>query len=254
MSYVKASDISYVVDGKAILAETSIEVPRGELVAVVGPNGAGKSTLLAILAGILGATAGTVTVAGTDIARTPPDILARHRAYLPADLLMSIRFTVRDVVAMGRHPWAASTDDEARIAGALQAMDLTDLADHVFSTLSSGEAKRTHLARVLTQETPVLLLDEPSSGLDIGHAERVLTTLRLLAASGSAVVAVMHDLNAAARAADRVVVLGRGQIVADGTPSEVLHADLLSDVYHHPIQVTDHPLTRGPLISPVEDG
>ncbi|NNC76306.1 MAG: ATP-binding cassette domain-containing protein [Acidimicrobiia bacterium] len=253
MSYLEASGVSYIVDGSTILAETSVAVERGELVAVVGPNGAGKSTLLAILAGVLRATSGTVTMADTDIVRTPPDVLARHRAYLPADLLKEIRFTVREVVAMGRHPWSASADDGVRITDALHAMDLAGLADHVFSTLSSGEAKRTHLARVLAQETQVLLLDEPASGLDIGHAERVLTTLRRLAASGCAVVAVMHDLNAAARAADRVVVLGHGEIVADGIPTDVLDAGLLSEVYEHPIRVTDHPLTRGPLISPGED-
>ncbi len=253
MTFLEATAVDYAVDGGSILAGATLTVDQGELVAIVGPNGAGKSTLLALLAGVLHPTSGSVSVDGTDVAAIGAEALARTRAFLPADLLMSIRFSVREVVAMGRHPWSTAAEDESKVADALDAMDLVDLADHVFSTLSTGEARRTQLARVLAQETQLLLLDEPSSGLDIAHVERVLANLRGLAAAGRAVVVVMHDLNAAARVADRVIVLGRGRIVADGPPEEVLRADLLSGVYGHPIGVTDHPLASGRLIAPLED-
>lgn len=251
MTYLAAAALDHVVEDRSIVRSAELSVDLGELIAIVGPNGAGKSTLLAMLAGVVEPTRGSVTIAGQPLPHLSVDELARRRAYLPTDLLMSIRFTVRQVVAMGRHPWSTAAQDGPTVSAAIAAMDLTGFADHIFDTLSTGEARRAQLARILAQDTPLLLLDEPASGLDVAHSELVLGTLRSLAAAGKAVVMVAHDLNAAARVADRVVVMGHGEIVADGAPEDVLTADLLSNVYGHPIGVVDHPLTPGPLIAPI---
>lgn len=253
MTYLAASSLGCTVDGRGLVRDADFDVETGELVAIVGPNGAGKSTLLAMLAGVTDPTVGDVTIGGAAMQDLAIDEMARRRAYLPADMLMSIRFTVREVVAMGRHPWSTAAEDEQHIDAALSAMEVTDFHDHVFSTLSTGEARRTQLARILVQDTPLLLLDEPAAGLDIAHVERVFATLRSLAARGKAVVTVVHDLNAAARVADRIVLMGDGRIVADGPPADVLTAELLTTVYRHSIGVTVHPLTGGPLIAPLDD-
>jgi len=152
---------------------------------------------------------------------------------------------------MGRHPWTSRSDrDRALTDRALEEMNLNDLADHVFATLSTGEARRTQIARVLAQDVEILLLDEPTSGLDIAHSEVVLDSLRRSARSGAAVVAVMHDLNAAARVVDRMVLLAHGAVVADGSPEDVLTEELLTEVYGHPIRISRHPFRQGILVLP----
>lgn len=236
-----------------VLDSVDFQVAAGEIVALVGPNGAGKSTLLAALAGELAPSGGHVELDGHRLTHWSVLDMARRRAVLPQSHTVGFPFTAREVVAMGRAPWARTPrdlDDDRIVAEALAAADVTHLAERSFPTLSGGERARVALARVLAQNTPTLLLDEPTAALDLGHQEEVLALAAGRAAAGAAVVVVLHDLGIAAAYADRVAVLEAGRIAADGPPRQVLTSALLSRVYQHPVDVFDHPLTGAQLVLP----
>jgi len=234
---LSARTVRVVRNGAVLLDDVNLEVRAGELVAVLGPNGAGKSTLLGAVAGDFALSAGSVEINGRSLADYAPRDLARVRAVLPQQITISFPFTVREIVAMGRGPWLDDNDD-ACITAAMQRMDVVSLANRTYQTLSVGEQARVSMARVLAQDTPLLLLDEPTAVLDIGQQERFLAIARSLVDEGRAVVAVLHDLNVAMRYATSVVVLHEGRCVASGTPQTVLTPALLSNVYHQKIQVT----------------
>lgn len=238
---------------REVLREVSLTVTAGEVLALVGPNGAGKSTLLAALAADLPAAAGEVTVAGRPAPGWSARELAMRRAVLPQATTVSFPFTVAEVVAMGRAPWAgtaAAAEDEAAVAEAMTAAEVAGFAARPFSALSGGERARVALARVLAQRAPLLLLDEPTAALDLRHQELVMLLCRRLAAGGRAVVVVLHDLALAAAYADRAAVLDDGHLAAAGPPAEVLTEDLLTRVYRYPVEVLPHPTTATPLILP----
>lgn len=249
-----ASGIRVVLGGSLILDDVDLEVRGGELLALVGPNGAGKSTLLAVLAGDLDPAAGSVEVAGADLGRTPVRELARLRAVQVQESQLSFAFTATEVVAMGRAPWQgtdAEDDDDAVVAESMSRADVTHLAERRFPSLSGGEKARTSFARALAQRTRVLLLDEPTAALDIRHQEALLTEASRLVGEGAAVVVVLHDLSLAGAYADRVVLLRRGRVRAQGTPEAVLTSALLTEVYEHPVDVIHHPDSPGPVVLPV---
>lgn len=249
-----ASSLNLAYGSRQILSEVSLEVAPGEVLALIGPNGAGKSTLLAALAGDLTPDSGQVILAGQDLASYKPLALARTRAVLLQKTSVAFSYTVRQVVEMGRAPWRGTDrqdEDEAAVTAALAATDTTHLAGRDVRTLSGGEAGRAHLARVLAQRTPLLLLDEPTAALDIRHQEQTLALARQAAASGVAVVVVLHDLDLAASYADRILLLAKGQVRADGSPGQVLTSDLLSEVYGYPIEVLAHPVSGRLLVLPV---
>ncbi|ATL71921.1 heme ABC transporter ATP-binding protein [Nocardia terpenica] len=240
--------------GRRVLDHIDLDVVAGQILALVGPNGAGKSTLLAALAGELEPATGTVELDGRALAHWSAVDMARRRAVLPQNHTVGFPFTAREVVAMGRAPWARTPRqdrDEAAIAAAMTATDVTHLAARPFPALSGGERARVALARVLAQDTPTLLLDEPTAALDLGHQEQVLHLARDRAAAGAAVVVVLHDLGVAAAYADRVAVVHHGRLAADGPPRATLTTDLLTHVYAHPVEVLDHPVTGAQLVLPV---
>lgn len=256
MSVLSARGVSVVVEGHRILGArdrgVDLDVEAGELLALVGPNGAGKSTLLAVLAGDTAPMTGTVTLAGRDLHDHSARELARHRAVQVQKQGLAFGFRVREVVRMGRSPWHRTEredDDDRVVADAMVRADVADLAERLFPTLSGGEQARGSFARLLAQETPVLLLDEPTAALDIRHQESLLTEARLAAAAGAAVVVVLHDLSLAAAYADRICLLARGTVSADGPPARVLTPALLSEVYAHPVEVIEH--AGGLLVVPV---
>ncbi|HEY6628780.1 MAG TPA: ATP-binding cassette domain-containing protein [Acidimicrobiia bacterium] len=245
---LEATGISHRVNGVVTLADTSIEVKAGEFVAIVGPNGAGKTTLMAMLAGELEPSTGTVTLAGKPLKDTTLEERSRLRAYLPPMQTQEIGFTVREVVAMGRHPWRdQDLPDDDLTEAALEAAGVASLAGRKLGSLSTGEAQLVQIARIFSQQAALLLLDEPTGGLDISHQERILRALASRADHHS-VVAVLHDINAAASVADRMLIMSGGKAVAFGSPAQVLNEDLLSDVYDHPISVISHPFRDGPLV------
>ncbi len=231
--------------GRTVLTGLHLDIAPGEVLALVGPNGAGKSTLLGVLAGDLAPSAGTVSLAGRPLPEWPHRDLARERSVLLQANQVSFPFTVAEVIEMGRSPWQghpeADEDDEA-IAEALRLTDTEALTARRFTELPGGERARVSLARVLAQRTPVVLLDEPTAALDLRHQEDVMAIARRLAAAGRTVVAVLHDLSLAAAWADRIAVLSRGELVAAGSPAEVLTAGLIAEVYGLEVHVlTDTP-------------
>lgn len=238
--------------GARLLDGVDLDVRSGEFVAILGPNGAGKSTLLGALAGDFPLTSGSVTIDGRPIGDFSPRDLARMRAVLPQQIVISFPFTVREVVAMGRNPWLDDNDD-AMVEAAMRRLDVGSMIRRTYQTLSVGEQARVSMARVLAQDAPLLLLDEPTATLDIGQQERFLSVARSLVDEGRGVVAVLHDLNVAMRFATRVVVLHEGRCVASGEPAAVLTPALLSDVYHQKIRV-DSTTDGRPVILPDHRG
>ncbi|NXY99090.1 heme ABC transporter ATP-binding protein [Streptomyces sp. BR123] len=252
----EAAGLQVRLGGRAVLAGIDLAVRAGEVLALVGPNGAGKSTLLAALAADLPAASAAVRIDGRPAGAWTAAELALRRAVLPQAAELSFPFTVAEVVTMGRAPWvgtgaADGGPDEAAVAGAMAATEVSGFAARPFTALSGGERARVALARVLAQQAPLLLLDEPTAALDLRHQELVMRICRERAAAGDAVVAVLHDLGLAAAHADRIAVLEGGRIAADGPPAEVLRADLLSRVYRQPVEVLPHPQSGIPLALPV---
>jgi iron complex transport system ATP-binding protein len=226
---VKAGSVT-LVDG------VSLTVAPGELLAIAGPNGAGKSTLLGALAGDITPSSGTVRLGGEALPALRGKRLALRRAVLPQRVELAFPFTAAEVVHMGRAPHPPGDDDEV-VGRCMAETDTLHLADRAFPTLSGGEQARVALARVLAQDTPVLLLDEPTAALDLRHQEQVLSVASARAAAGCAVVVVLHDLNLAAAYADRVCLLAGGRLAACAPPDQVLRSDLLGDIYGHPVTV-----------------
>ncbi|WP_435743614.1 heme ABC transporter ATP-binding protein [Nocardioides sp. SYSU DS0663] len=238
-----ARGLTVELGGAAVLTDVDLDVRAGELLALVGPNGAGKSTLLGVLSGDVVPATGVLEVAGRPVADHSARELARLRAVQLQKQGLAFGFRVADVVRMGRSPWHRSVraaDDDRVVGAAMVRADVSPLAERLFPTLSGGEQARTSFARLLAQETPVLLLDEPTAALDIRHQEALLRVVRQEVAAGAAAVVVLHDLSLAAAYADRVCVLAGGRVRAIGTPADVLTGELLSDVYAHPVEVLDH--------------
>ncbi|MEN8671681.1 heme ABC transporter ATP-binding protein [Nocardioides sp.] len=251
MNALEARGIVVRYGPSTVLSGVDLDVRHGEVLALVGPNGAGKSTLLGVLAGDVAATHGDVRVLGRPLEEWRLRDLARERAVLTQEHVVAFPFLVGEVVRMGRSPWRNRPEedhDDLVVAEAMETTDVTHLSYRPFGLLSGGEKGRTSFARVLAQATGVLLLDEPTAALDIGHQEAVLERARRRADDGAAVVVVLHDLSLAAAWSDRVSLLHRGVVAADGPPAEVLVPGLLSEVYDHPIDVLDHPVTGELLV------
>jgi ABC-type cobalamin/Fe3+-siderophores transport system ATPase subunit len=243
MTNLAATAVTAAYGPRVVLRNCSFSLGSGEIVAVVGPNGAGKSTLLRVLAGLLRPTAGAASLDGQDLMAISRSALARRIAVVPQIFDTLFPFTVREVVALGRTArlgafGRASPDDVAAVERAIGELELAPLASRRIDHLSGGERQRAVLAMALAQETAVLLLDEPTVHLDPGHQLATLELLRELATRRQlAVCAVLHDLNLASTFASRIVALADGRIVADGTPLEVLDADLVRAVFGEGLEV-----------------
>ena len=234
---LRAHSVTLGYNDHDVVVDLDLAVSDGELTVLVGPNGCGKSTVLRGLAGLLPCRAGTVQVEEIDLADLAPKALARLLSILPQHPSSPEGLSVKELVARGRYPhqglfsaWRES--DERAVIDALDAVGLEDLATVPLEELSGGQRQRAWIAMVLAQDTRHVLLDEPTTFLDLAHAVEVMDVVRGAAhSSGKAVVAVLHDLTLAARFADRIVVLDRGRVVAAGRPSVVLTEDLLGQVF-----------------------
>lgn len=248
-----AEAVSFDVAGATLVDGVDLRGVPGEVVALCGPNGAGKTTMMRLLAGDLVPGSGRVRVGNLDTATAAPTDLARVRSVMRQGSRSDIPFTVAAVVEMGRHPHRSDPDasrerDEYAIASAMARTDTLHLAGRVFATLSGGEQTRVVIARILAQAAPVVLLDEPTTALDVAHQERVLSEIRRIADDGNCVVVVLHDLNAAAYYADRVVLMADAAVRAEGAPGDVFRSELLSSVYRQDMVVTAHPTRDCPLV------
>jgi iron complex transport system ATP-binding protein len=230
------------------LDDISLEIAAGTCTAIIGPNGAGKSTLLDVLAGRSKADSGTVSFGDRPIADWAPLDLARRRAFLPQSLEVAFPIRVMDLVMLGRSPYhgiGSARDDRAAAETALRLTDAWHLRDRAYQRISGGERQRVQLARVIAQvwrpqpdgEPRLLLLDEPTASLDPGHRLAVMRLLRDLTISGIGVVIALHDLNDAARFADRVVLLHQGRILREGGPDTAMQAEALTSAYGAEAQI-----------------
>ncbi|MCA1945773.1 MAG: ABC transporter ATP-binding protein [Desulfovibrio sp.] len=240
--------------GRPVLQGLDMHLRKGELVAVLGPNGSGKSTLLKAMAGLLAPQAGTMLLDGAPVHRLPPAVRARRVACLPQQLEAPPGCTVRDLVLMGRHPYTSfwsglsRRDREAAVDAMLQA-DVLHLADREALRLSGGELQRACIARTLCQQTPLVLLDEPTASLDLAHKAALLQVLQQRHAAGVTVVCVLHDINLAALYFHRLLFLKQGRLVLDGPPQQVLRQSALEFVYETPLVVMEHPLLGLPQVA-----
>ncbi len=256
MPTLQIAKLSAGYGARQVLHAVSLEVAGGEVVALVGPNGAGKSTLIRVVSGVLPARSGEVRLEGVDLLRQSVTERARRLAVVPQLPHLPEGFTVGEIVLMGRTPhlplWAGESRRDCEIAWrAMTRAYVQDLTERRVGELSGGEQQRVLLARALAQEPQVLLLDEPTAHLDLKHQVGVLELVRSLAReSNLAVLMTLHDLNQAALYADRVALLQRGEIVAQGLPREVFGADLLSRVYGVAVTVGVHPATGTPVVLP----
>ncbi|MEV4351123.1 ABC transporter ATP-binding protein [Actinoplanes sp. NPDC049596] len=255
MSDLRAAGLGLGYEGRPVVAGLDLQVAPGRITAIVGPNACGKSTLLRGLARLLRPGAGTVLLDGADIYRLSTRDVAGRVGVLPQQPVAPDGITVGDLVARGRHPhqrwlrqWSAR--DAAAHAAALAATGVADLADRPVDELSGGQRQRVWIALVLAQETDLLLLDEPTTFLDLAHQLEVLDLLADLNAAGRTVVAVLHDLNMACRYAHEIVAMRAGAVIAQGRPADIVDAALVKDVFGVPARVITDPTTGTPLVLP----
>ena len=254
MLKVRSLEVAY--GHRTILPEVSLEVQPGETLALIGPNGSGKTTLVRAISGVVPAKRGRVWIGEAEVSNLPAEKRARYLAVVPQAHFLPGLFTVWETVLMGRTPYLGwlgqpSTRDKERVYWALERTQLLPLKERLVGQLSGGEQQRVLLARALAQETRVLLLDEPTSHLDLQHQGLLLNLVRQLAQEEClAVLMVVHDLNLAGMYADRVALLVSGQIQAIGDPVEVLTPQQLGMAYQVPVQVIPHPYYGTPLVLP----
>ena len=254
---LQARDLQLGYGDNVVVHELDLDVLDGTVTAVIGPNGCGKSTLLRALGRLLPARHGHVLLDGKRIDRTPTREVAKVLGVLPQSPIAPEGLTVADLVARGRHPhqtWYRqwSTDDESAVAEALAWTGMTEFATRTLDQLSGGQRQRAWISMALAQGTDVLLLDEPTTYLDLAHQVDVLDLVeRLNREMGRTVVMVLHDLNLAARYAGRLVAMRAGRIVASGVPSDVLTEDLLYDVFGLDARVVPDPVAGTPMVVPV---
>lgn len=252
-----ADNISVGYGDRIVIDSLDLEVHTGVITTVIGPNGCGKSTLLRALGRLLSPRQGQVTLDGKAIGHMKTKDVARTLGVLPQSPIAPEGLTVADLVARGRHPhqsWIRqwSRDDESEVARALQLTGIEDLAERPVDQLSGGQRQRAWISMALAQGTDVLLLDEPTTYLDLAHSIEVLDLVdRMHDEMGRTVVMVLHDLNLAVRYSDRLVVMHEGKIVASGTPSEVISEKMLADVFGLTAAVIDDPVSDRPLIVPI---
>jgi iron complex transport system ATP-binding protein len=229
-------DLSVDLGGRRVLSGIDLDLGVGALVGVIGPNGAGKSTLARAMLGIVPAAGGAITIDGTDLARLARPALARRIAYLPQGQELHWPLSVERLVGLGRLPHLApfsriGAADRAAIETAMAQTGVLPLRDRIATELSGGERARVMLARALATQAPALIVDEPLASLDPGHQIEVMTLLAARARAGALVLVVLHDLAAAARYCDRLVLVHEGRIASDGTPGAVLTDAMLGTVY-----------------------
>ncbi|MGW1836099.1 ABC transporter ATP-binding protein [Streptomyces sp. NPDC002067] len=241
---------------RTVIDTLDVTVPQGVVTTIIGPNGCGKSTLLRTLSRLLKPSSGSVVLDGDDIGRLKTRDVAKKLGLLPQSPVAPEGLTVADLVARGRHPhqgWLRqwSSDDASVVERALEMTGVADLADRAVDTLSGGQRQRVWISMTLAQGTGLLLLDEPTTYLDLAHAIDVLDLVDDLHEAGRTVVMVLHDLNLAARYSDNLIVMKAGSVLAQGHPRDVITAELLDEAFGLRAKVIDDPVGDRPLIVPI---
>ncbi|MBB3039453.1 ABC transporter ATP-binding protein [Hoyosella altamirensis] len=252
-SHLATTSLTLGYGGHTAVTDVTVAFPAGELTVIVGPNGCGKSTLLRGLARLLKPQMGAVLLDGTNIGDLPARSLAQRLGMLPQQPIAPDGITVGDLISRGRHPhqrWFRqwSERDETAVRRAMEATSVTELAERCIDELSGGQKQRVWIALALAQGPDVMLLDEPTTFLDLAHQIDVLDLLHDL--KPRTIIAVLHDLNLAARYADHLVAMKDGRVVAQGTPTEVVRTDVVEEVFGLPCSVINDPLAGTPLVIP----
>ncbi|MDX6351576.1 MAG: iron-siderophore transport system ATP-binding protein [Streptomyces sp.] len=253
---LSGDDLTLAYDKRTIAQGLTVPIPDRSFTVIVGPNACGKSTLLRALSRMLKPVTGTVLLDGQDIAALPAKKVARTLGLLPQSSIAPEGITVAELVARGRYPHQGllrqwSKDDERVVGESMAATGVADLADRMVDELSGGQRQRVWIAMALAQETPLLLLDEPTTYLDIAHQIEILDLCaRLHEEQGRTLVAVLHDLNHAARYATHMIAMREGRVVAAGAPKDVVTAELVEEVFRLPCRVIDDPESGTPLVVP----
>lgn len=259
MSEWTLRDVSFTYSGARApaVARVSVAIERGRFTALLGPNGAGKSTLLQLLLGTLSPSSGDVLFRDRAVSAWDRKSMAREVGVVPQGETEPL-FTVREVVAMGRYPYlgpwqSERAEDVAAIERAMTRCDVTQFENRWLSTLSGGERQRARVARALAQEPSVLVLDEPTTFLDIKHEMTTFALLRELRDAGTSIVVATHNLNLASRYADELVLMRSGALVAHGAPADVLTASRIAEVYEWPVEIAQH-VGGAPQVVPSDPG
>lgn len=240
---------------RVICEQLNLQISDGAFTAIIGPNGCGKSTLLRSLARLIKPSTGQISLDGKDIHRYPAKFVATQLGLLPQSSTAPEGICVADLVARGRYPHQSllkqwSQKDEDAVASAMHATGITALAEQNVDALSGGQRQRVWVAMALAQQTDILLLDEPTTYLDIAHQIELLELFRSLNEQGRTLVAVLHDLNHACRYASQLIVMKEGQIVATGTPRQIMTSELVESVFGLPCLIIDDPISHTPMIIP----
>ena len=256
MATLCASQVFFDYDGQPVLRGISLEIRAGERVAILGPNGVGKTTLLKLLSGARSPTRGSILLDGRDVRTVPRQELARKIAVVPQDLAIPFAFTAREIVELGRTPHLGllrgfRSHDRCAVEQAMRLTDTAGLGGRIINELSGGERQRVIIAMGLAQEPEILLLDEPTHLLDISRQAEILDLITDLNCSrGLTVVAAIHDLNLAGRYFNRLVILHRGAVLAEGTPEAVLRTEIVEQAYGGPVEIVRTGNGRPPVVLP----
>lgn len=252
---LRGDDLTLAYDRRVVVKDLDVRITDGSFTVIVGPNACGKSTLLRSLARVLKPQSGSVYLDGQAIASYPSKFVAKQLGMLPQSPIVPAGIVVEELVARGRfahqrllRQW--SVEDEAAVREAMKQTEVSDLADRFVDELSGGQRQRVWLAMALAQQTPLLLLDEPTTFLDLAHQFEVLDLCAELHERGRTIVAVLHDLNHACRYATELIVMKAGSIVAQGPPGPVMTESLVEDVFAVPCRVMDDPETGTPMVVP----
>lgn len=257
LSRLWAEQLTLGYGDKIVASDLSVHIPDGELTVIIGPNACGKSTLLRTLSRLLQPAAGQVWLDGHAIGHYPTKEVARRLSLLPQSSTAPGEILVRDLVARGRYPHQGlfsrwTSDDEAAVQYAMAATGVTDLSDKAVDTLSGGQRQRVWIAMVLAQQTPLVLMDEPTTWLDITHQIDLLELLRELNRDqGHTLVVVLHDLNHACRYATHLIAMREGKVIASGRPIDIVTPALIQEVYGLACMIIDDPVAGTPMIVPL---
>lgn len=249
-------NLSVAYSGKTVLRDLNISIPEGKITALIGPNGCGKSTLLKAISGSLKVATGKVRLAGQDLTKLSHKNRARRLSILPQSPLTPEGISVRQLVSFGRNPYLSqwgglSTDDLQKVQMALAETGLTDLADRPVDSLSGGQRQRAWIAMVLAQDTQYILLDEPTTYLDLTHQIELMEMMQKMNKNGKTLVVVLHDLNQACRYCDHLIVMKEGQLIAQDTPHKIFNSTLLKQVFALNAVIIKDPVANKPMCIPL---